>query len=113
MKRTITFGLVLFLTAALSACTPDAGAKIRRRGGEAMIKMMPKSTTGVIGVDVQRIMETEAIAKAPQDPKAKEKYDEFVKMSGIDPMKDIGYVAISGHSGSDGAGVRRAAPSSA
>jgi hypothetical protein len=92
MKRTITFGLVLFLTAALSACTPDAGVKSGAAAGEALIKLMPQGTMGVIAVDVQRAMATEATAKTLKDPKSKEKYDEFVKMSGIDPMKDITYV---------------------
>jgi hypothetical protein len=36
-------------------------------------------------------MGTDAAVKALQDPKAREKYDEFVKMTGIDPMKDISY----------------------
>jgi hypothetical protein len=29
-----------------------------------------------------------------QDPQAKQKYDEFVKMAGIDPMKDVYFVVI-------------------
>jgi hypothetical protein len=29
-----------------------------------------------------------------QDPQAKEKYDEFVKMAGIDPMKDVYFVVM-------------------
>ena len=47
-----------------------------------------------MAIDFQRAMATEATKKALQDPKAKEKYDEFVKMSGIDPMKDISYVVV-------------------
>jgi hypothetical protein len=47
-----------------------------------------------VAIDVQRLMATEAVMKALQEPKAKEKYDEFVKMSGIDPMKDITYVGL-------------------
>jgi len=36
-------------------------------------------------------MTSEGVTKALQDPKNKEKLDEFVKMSGIDPTKDIYY----------------------
>jgi len=94
MKKTMTFGLALLLTAVFLSCTPAAGVKSGAAAGEALIKLLPKGTMGVMAVDIQRAMSTDATAKALQDPKSKEKYDEFVKMSGIDPMKDISYVAI-------------------
>jgi len=91
MKRTTTLGLVLLLTAALTSCTPATGVKSGAAAGESLVKMLPRSTTGIVAVDVARAMGTDAAMKALQDPKAKEKYDEFVKMSGIDPMKDVSY----------------------
>ncbi len=94
MKKSAIFGLVLFLTVVLTSCASATGVKTGAAAGEALIKMMPNSTTGVVAIDVQRLMGTEAVAKALQDPKSKAKYDEFVKMSGIDPMKDITYVGI-------------------
>ncbi|MGZ5495831.1 MAG: DUF3352 domain-containing protein [Candidatus Aminicenantales bacterium] len=94
MKKSAIFGLVLFLTVVLTSCASATGVKTGAAAGEALIKMMPSSTTGVVAIDVQRLMGTEAVAKALQDPKSKAKYDEFVKMSGIDPMKDISYVGI-------------------
>ena len=97
MKKATLFVLAVFMTAVFSSCTPATGVKSGAAAGEALIKMFPKSSTGVIGLDVQRLMGTEAVAKALQEPKAKEKYDEFVKMSGIDPMKDISYVGIGGY----------------
>jgi hypothetical protein len=98
MKKALTLGLAIILTAVLTSCTPSAGVKSGAVGGEDMIKMMPKSATGVMAVDVARAMGTDAALKALQDPKAKEKYDEFVKLSGIDPLKDIAYFgfALSG-----------------
>ena len=95
MKKATLFVLAVFMTAVFSSCTPAAGVKSGAAAGEALIKMIPRSATGVVGVDVKRLMETEAVVKALQDPKAKEKYDEFVKMSGIDPMKDISYLGIA------------------
>ncbi|MGZ5453828.1 MAG: hypothetical protein ACXW2R_06465, partial [Candidatus Aminicenantales bacterium] len=94
MKKSAIFGLVLFLTVVLASCASATGVKTGAAAGEALIKMLPSSTTGVVAIDVQRLMGTEAVAKALQDPKSKAKYDEFVKMSGIDPMKDITYVGI-------------------
>jgi hypothetical protein len=91
MKRLTSLGLALLLVFAFSSCGPATGVKSGAAAGEALIKLLPKSTTGVVAVDVARAMGTEAAIKALQDPKAKETYDEFVKMSGIDPMKDISY----------------------
>jgi hypothetical protein len=92
MKKATLFVLAIFLTVVFTSCTSATGVKTGAAAGEAMIRMMPRSSTGVVGVDVKRLMETEALVKALQEPKAKEKYDEFVKMSGIDPMKDIAYL---------------------
>ncbi len=94
MKKTTSLGLALLLIVLFASCAPATGVKSGAAAGEALVKMMPKGTTGVVAVDVKRILETDAVVKALQAPKTKEKYDEFVKMSGIDPMKDISYVAV-------------------
>ncbi len=91
MKKATTLGLAVLLAAAYSACAPASGVKSGAAAGEALIKMMPKTSTGIVAVDVQRLVGTEAVTKALQDPKARGNYDEFVKMTGIDPMKDISY----------------------
>ena len=97
MKKATLFVLAIFVTAVFTSCTPATGVKTGAAAAEAMIKMMPKPSTGFIGIDVRRLMETETVVKALQEPKIKEKFDEFVKMSGIDPMKDISYVGIGGY----------------
>lgn len=94
MKKATILGLTILLLGTLAACAPKAGDKSGAAAGEALIKLMPKGTTGVIAIDLQRAMGTEAAQKALQQPEAKAKYDEFVAMSGIDPMKDISYVAV-------------------
>jgi hypothetical protein len=103
MKKTTVFTLAVLLTVGLAACTSTTGAKSGAAAGDALIKMMPATTTGVIAVDVKRLMETEAVQKAIQKPEAKAKYDEFVQQSGIDPMKDITYLGF-GISATPGAG---------
>lgn len=92
MKRTAMGLLAIALVATVAACGSTTGLKSGAAAGEALIKMIPKASTGVLAVDVQRLMTTEAAVKALQEPKNKEKLDEFVKMSGIDPTKDIVYV---------------------
>jgi hypothetical protein len=91
MKKASILGMTALLIISITACTSTKGIKSGAAAGEALIKLLPKSTMGVMAVDVARAMGTDATAKALQNPMAKEKYDEFVKMSGIDPMKDISY----------------------
>jgi len=93
MKKAITLALTFLLAVLFTSCA-STGPKSGAAAGEALIKLMPKSTTGVMAFDFHRAMGTEAVAKALQDPKAKEKLDEFAKISGIDLMKDISYVGV-------------------
>ena len=94
MKKTMTFVLAALLTVLFASCGSSTGVKSGAAAGEALIKLMPKATMGVVAIDVQRIMRAEATGKALQDPKTKEKYDEFVLMTGIDPMKDVSTIAV-------------------
>jgi hypothetical protein len=96
MKKATIFSLAVLLATISASCASATGVKSGAAAGEALIKMIPKSSTGLLAIDVQRLMGTEAVVKALQEPKAKEKYDEFVKMSGIDPTKDITYIGIGG-----------------
>jgi len=110
MKKALSLGLALILVAATGACTPSTAVKSGAAAGEALAKMLPGSTTGVMAFDVKRLMVGEAAQKALQDPEAKAKYDEFVLKSGIDPLKDIAYIGLGlggslpgGVAGMDGA----------
>jgi len=94
MKKAMTSVLAALLIVTFASCGSSAGSKSGAAAGEALIKLMPKATSGVMAIDVQRIARAEATVKALQDPQAKEKYDEFVRMTGIDPMKDISAIAI-------------------
>jgi hypothetical protein len=94
MKKAMTLGLAFLVTTVFISCATTTGAKSGAAAGEALIKMLPKSSIGAGGLDVRRLMGMEAVTKALQDPKTKAQYDEFVKMSGIDPMKDISYVVF-------------------
>jgi hypothetical protein len=98
MKKATTLGLAVVLTALLISC--GQATKSGAAAGEALIKLMPLGTMGVMAIDVQRALGTEAATKMLQEPQAKAKYDEFVQMSGIDPIKDIFYIGI----GLDGSG---------
>lgn len=92
MKKATTIALAVLMAVMSTSCKP--AAKSGAAAGEALVKMMPAGTMGVMAVDVRRAMETEAAKKALQDPQAKGPYDEFIRMTGIDPMKDISYIGF-------------------
>jgi hypothetical protein len=94
MKKATAIGSVILLAVISAACASGTGLKSGAAAGEALIKMMPKAATGVMAFDVQRLMGTEGVRTALQDPKVKDKFDEYVRLSGIDPAKDIFYVGV-------------------
>jgi tetratricopeptide (TPR) repeat protein len=105
MKKNIALLALLALIDVLVAPGLAARAAASRPGmstgpgqiaaaAEDLVKLLPRSTAVVVVNDIKRIMEIDAVDKALQDPKVKERYDEFVKMSGIDPKRDVAYVGI-------------------
>lgn len=91
MKKTTILVLATFLVAGLTTCASAATPKSGAAAGAALIKMLPQAATGILAIDVRQLMTSEGVTKALQDPRNKEKLDEFVKMSGIDPTKDVYY----------------------
>jgi len=102
MKRAASIGLTLFLAVLLAACAGVSSIKAGSATAQALVKLLPKSTGGVIALDVHRAMSLAATAKALENPVTKEKYDEFIKMAGIDPMKDV-YLLVLGFTGAPNA----------
>jgi len=96
MKRITAIGLVLFLFVfSFMACKKEAAApKAGTAKAEDLLNLIPVDVQGVIFVDVNRAMATEFANKMIQDNENYQKYQEFVEKSGIDPQKDIYYVAV-------------------
>ena len=94
MKKTTTIGSIVLFVLFLASCAPPSSIKAGSASAESLIKLLPKTVMGVIAIDVHRGMTTASVSKMLQDPQAKQKYDEFVKMAGIDPMKDVYFVVI-------------------
>ncbi len=104
MKKTTTIGSIVLFVLFLASCAPSSSIKAGSASAESLIKLLPKTVMGVIANDVHRGMTMAFVSKMLQDPKAKEKYDEFVKMIGLDPMKDV-YFIVGGFSAApNGAG---------
>ena len=94
MKKAMSIGSIVLFAVFLASCTPSSSIKAGSATAESLIKLLPKTVMGVFAIDVHRGMTTPSVSKMLQDPTAKQKYDEFVKMAGIDPMKDVYFVVI-------------------
>jgi hypothetical protein len=94
MKKAASIGLIVLFTVFLASCAPSSSIKAGSATAESLVRLLPKTTLGVIAIDVHRGMATASVSKILQDPQAKEKYDEFVKLAGIDPMKDVYFVVM-------------------
>jgi hypothetical protein len=94
MKKNHAIPLIFLVCAALASCNPQASVRAGDATGAAMLQLLPASVRGVFVVNVHRALGTDAAAKVLKDEKAKEKYDAFVKMAGLDPMKDIYFLVV-------------------
>ncbi len=96
MKRITTIGLILGLALfSFTACKKEAAApKAGTAEAEDLLSLIPADVQGVFFVDAHKAMATEFANKMIQEDKNYQKYQEFVEKSGIDPQKDIYYVAV-------------------
>jgi hypothetical protein len=96
MKRFTAIGLVLCLALfCFTACKKEAEApKAGTAKAEDMLGLLPVDVQGVIFVDINSAMATEFADKMIKEDENYQKYLEFVEKSGIDPQKDIFYVAV-------------------
>jgi hypothetical protein len=94
MKKTLMIGFVIFMAIGLVACTEQGSIKAGSATGKSMLRLIPATARVVAMVDVHRSMTADTVQNVIKDEKTKQKYDEFVKMAGLDPMKDIYFVAV-------------------
>ncbi len=107
MKKTMT--IMLFVLAAalmFTACGPKSDAP--KAGGASamdMLNMLPADVLGVMFIDFNKAMSIESADKAIKESDDYQKYQEFIEKTGIDPQKDIYYIAV----GIKGGGTENAA----
>jgi len=88
MKKIAVIGLALvFVFLGLAACKKAGGA-------DNVLSLIPQDAQGVVVVNVNKAMTTDFVDKAIKENKDYQKYQEFIKETGIDPQKDIFYVAV-------------------
>jgi hypothetical protein len=112
MKKIIAFNLaVLLILFSFMACGKKTAApKAGTAEAQDILGMIPGDVLGVFFVDVSRAMSTEVASKAIQEQEDYQKYQEFIEKTGIDPQKDIYFLAVGlmkgpGEGNQEGVGV--------
>ena len=96
----LAFALVL---TAFAACSKVGAPTAGSAKATDMLSMLPKDTTGVILIDVNRALNTEVMSKALKEGEHAAKYQEAIKKLGLDPQKDVYFLAIGMIGGLGGA----------
>ena len=96
MKRIATWGTIVFLIAfSFAACGKKTGAPVAGRAeAGAMLNLLPMSVQGVVVFDAHKAINTEFADKAIKSDKNYQKYQDFIKETGLDPQKDIYFLAV-------------------
>jgi hypothetical protein len=95
MKKLALYGLAFaLLLTAFAACTKVGPPVAGSAKAADMLTMLPKDITGVILIDVNRALNTEVASKALKEGDNAQKYQDTIKKLGIDPQKDVYFVAI-------------------
>jgi hypothetical protein len=91
VKRPLFALVALSLTAAALACGRANGDPSGSSDSQALLALLPRDATGVFFVDVQKAMAVPASRDAVAENR--EKLDEFIAETGIDPTRDLFCVA--------------------
>ena len=101
MRKTTIFILIFLLgVIGFMACgkKPEA-PKAGSASADDMLSLLPMNAKGVFLVNVNQAMAIETAEKAIKESDHYQKYLEFVEKTGVDPQKDIYYVAAAMISG--------------
>ena len=96
MKKNLAVILMLGVVFyAFTACGSKETATAGSASSVDMLKMLPVDAQGVIFIDFHKAMSIEAAAKAIKEDDNYQKYQEFIEKTGIDPEKDIYFIAVA------------------
>jgi hypothetical protein len=97
MKKHIVFGLSIclilfsFLSCEKKPPTPKAGTA----SPSDMLNLLPADSQGVLFADIHTAMSIETVSNSIEKQENSKKYFEFIEKTGLDPKKDIYYIAAS------------------
>jgi len=95
MRTSVRIGLAIVIALSLVSCVEQGGLKAGTATGKSMLRVLPASSAAVFMVDVHRSLAAEAVQNALKDEAMKKKYDELVKMAGLDPRQDVYFLAVA------------------
>jgi hypothetical protein len=97
MKKFTAFGImIIFVLFAFISCGKKPSApKAGSAKAEDMLSLLPKDTESVMFVDFHRAAAVEFIDKTIKEDESYKKLQEFIEKSGIDPQKDIFFIALA------------------
>jgi hypothetical protein len=97
MKKLTAFGItIIFVLFAFVSCGKKPSApKAGTAKAEDMLSLLPKDTESVMFIDYHRAAAVEFVDKTIKEDKNYKKLQEFIEKSGIDPQKDIYFVALA------------------
>jgi len=97
MKKIAAIGIALiFVFFSFFSCEKKPSApKAGSASADDMLSLIPAASMGVFFVDFHKAMSTEIVSNAIKEDKNYQKYQEFVEMTGVDPQKDVYFVAVS------------------
>ncbi|MFQ6083517.1 MAG: DUF3352 domain-containing protein [Candidatus Aminicenantia bacterium] len=94
-KKIILFVLVLTLILSFS-CKKPTVPKAGKAGVDDMLNFLPRQAQGIIFLNVQKVATTKLFDKATTEESEKaENYQKFIKEWGIDPKKDVYFLAVA------------------
>ncbi len=93
----IIFVLFSFISCGKKAKAPAAGSA----SAEDMLTLLPANLTGVIVIDAHRAMTTKMVSDFIEKDENYKEYQEFITKTGLDPQKDIYFLAVGIKEGTD------------
>jgi len=84
-----TLVLVLF---AFTACNPKVGGVASK--AQDLMSLVPGNVQGVLFIDIQNGMKVQAVSDMLKKPEVQAKFKDFTDKTGIDPLKDIRFLAV-------------------
>jgi len=108
MKKWTVFGIALCLVLfAFAGCgKKGATSQAASAGAQDVLKLLPKDAQGVVVVDFHKAVTTSLVDKAIKEDKNYQKYQDFIKETGIDPQKDVSLLAMA-LGGGEGEGMKQ------
>lgn len=87
--------IILALFAFISCTKKPSAPKAGSAKAEDMLSLIPKEAKAVFFVDFHRVMEIEVLSKFIQENGSHSNYQGFIEKTGVDPQKDIYFIAGS------------------